>query len=30
VASIIDVFDRQIVGYHADKVCHIRQMIKAV
>ena len=30
VASIIDVFDRQIVGYHVDKVCHTRQVVKAV
>ena len=30
VAGIIDVFDRQIVGYHVDKVCHTRHVIKAV
>ena len=30
VASIIDVFDRQIVGYHMDKVCHTWQVVKAV
>ena len=28
--SIIDVFDRQIVGYHVDKVCHTRHVVKAM
>lgn len=30
VVSIIDVFDRQIVGYHVDEVCHTRQVIQAL
>jgi len=30
MVSIIDVFDRQIVGYHVDKVCHTRHVLKAV
>jgi putative transposase len=30
MASIIDVFDRRIVGYHVDKVCHTQQVVQAV
>ena len=30
MVSIIDVFDRQIVGYHVDKVCHTRHVVKAL
>lgn len=30
VASIIDVFDRQIVAYHRDKACHAQHIIRTV